>query len=96
MSHSWRDSGVSAISKSKHVLLQQILGFSVSHASCLKMRKDMVKIRMKMTIRIVILYDFFMCIFGCKFCYSEELATKNLTYFAYLSKILHYISFRSE
>jgi len=38
MSQSWRNSGVSAISRLKHVLLQQILGFSVSHVSYLNIR----------------------------------------------------------
>jgi hypothetical protein len=59
MSQRWRDSGVFAISILKHVLLQQIFGFSVSHVSCLKMRKDMTKIIMNRTIQIVILDDFF-------------------------------------
>ena len=59
ISHNWRDSGVSAISRLKQVLLQQIFGLSVSHASYLKMRKDMIKSRMNIVIQIVILYDFF-------------------------------------
>ena len=60
MSQSWRDSGVSAISKLKHVLLQQIFGFSVSHVLYLNTRKEMIKIRMKTSIQIVIFDDFFM------------------------------------
>lgn len=67
ISQSWRNSGVSAISKLKHVLLQQIFGFSVSHASYLKMRKDAIKIRMKKVIQIVILYDFFIYGIKCKY-----------------------------
>jgi len=59
MSQRWRDSGVFAISILKHVLLQQIFGFSVSHASYLKIRKDMTKIIMNRIIQIVILDDFF-------------------------------------
>lgn len=59
ISQSWRNSGVSAISRLKHVLLQQIFGFSVSHASYLKMRKDVIKIMMNRIIQIVILDDFF-------------------------------------
>ena len=59
MSHNCSDSGVSAISKLKHLSLQQIFGLSVSHASYLKMRKDMIKSRMNIVIQIVILYDFF-------------------------------------
>ena len=59
ISHSWRNSGVSAISKLKQLLLQQIFGFPISHASYLKIRKDMIKIRINMIIQIVILYDFF-------------------------------------
>ena len=58
ISHSWRNSGVAAISRLKQVLLQQIFGFSISHASYLKMRKDVIKIRMM--IQIVIFADFFM------------------------------------
>ncbi len=60
MSHNWRDSGVSAISRLKHVLLQHIFGLSVSQASNLNMRNDMIKSRMKMTIQIIILVDVFM------------------------------------
>ena len=59
MSHSWRDSLSSAISRLKHVLLQQIFGFSVSHTSYLKTRKDIIKNRMKMIVQIVILDVFF-------------------------------------
>ena len=67
MSHSWRDSLSAAISKLKHVLLQQIFGYSVplyshvpySHDSYLKMKKDVIKIRIKMIIQIMILYEFF-------------------------------------
>jgi hypothetical protein len=59
MSQRWRDSGVFSISILKHVLLQQIFGFSVSHASYLKIRKDMTKIIMNRIIQIVILDDFF-------------------------------------
>ena len=60
ISHNWRDSGVVAISRLKHVLLQQIFGFHVSHASYLNTRKDVITSRMKMIIQIVILDDFFM------------------------------------
>jgi len=59
MSHIWRDSGVSAISKLKHVLLQQIFGFSIFNVSYLNKRKEMINIRMKMIIQIVIFDDFF-------------------------------------
>lgn len=59
MSHSCSDSGVSATSKLKHLLLQQIFGLSVSHTSYLKTRKDVIKSRMNIVIQIVILYDFF-------------------------------------
>ena len=72
ISQSWRNSGVFAISMLKQVLLQQIFGFSVSHASYLKMRNHVIKSRMKIIIQIVILYDFFMCKFECKFCHSER------------------------
>ena len=60
ISHNWRDSLLSAISRLKHMLSQQIFGLSFSHASYLKMRKDVIKSRMKMMIQIVILADFFM------------------------------------
>ena len=60
MSHNWRDSGVSAISMLKQVLLQQIFGSSVSQASYLNMRKDVIRSRMNMMIQIVIFSDFFM------------------------------------
>ena len=59
MSQSWRDSEVFAISRLKHVLLQQIFGFSVSHASYLKTRKNIIKNRIKIIVQIVILIDFF-------------------------------------
>ena len=59
MSHSWRDSLLSAISTLKQLLLQQILGFVFSHVLYLKMRKEMLKIRIKMIIQVVILDDFF-------------------------------------
>ena len=67
MSHNLRDSLSAAISRLKHVLLQQIFGFSVSlyfhnscsHASYLKKRKDMIKISIKAIIQIVIFDDFF-------------------------------------
>ena len=59
MSHNLIDSSSAAISRLKHVLLQQIFGSFVSQALYLKMRKDTIKIRMKMIIQIVILYDFF-------------------------------------
>jgi len=61
ISQSLRDSGVSAISRLKQVLLQQISRFSASHASYLKMRKDIIKNRIKIIIQIMILYDFFIC-----------------------------------
>jgi hypothetical protein len=67
MSQSWRDSGVLAISRLKHVLLQQIFGFSISHASYLKTRKDMIKNRINRIIQVVILYDFFICGIKCKY-----------------------------
>ena len=60
MSQSWRDSGVSAISRLKQVLLQQIFGLSVSQASYLNTRKDVIRSRMKMTIQIIVLVDVFM------------------------------------
>jgi hypothetical protein len=60
MSQSWRDSGVLAISRLKHVLLQQIFGSSVSHASYLNTRKEMIKSRINMIIQIVFFVDFFM------------------------------------
>ena len=53
ISHNWRDSGVSAISMLKQVLLQQIFGFSVSHASYLNMIKDVMKSKMNMMIQLV-------------------------------------------
>lgn len=67
MSHNLRDSLSAAISKLKHILLQQIFGSSVSlyshvsysHASYLNKRKDMIKISMKIIIQIVIFDDFF-------------------------------------
>jgi hypothetical protein len=62
MSHNLIDSLSAAISKSKHVLSQQIFGFSISHASYLKMKKDIIKNRIKMIIQIVILDVFFMLI----------------------------------
>jgi hypothetical protein len=60
MSHNWRDSGVSAISMLKQVLLQQIFGFSTSHASYLNMIKDVIKSKMNMMIQLVILVGVFM------------------------------------
>ena len=60
ISHNWRDSGVSAISRLKQLLLQQIFGFSISHASYLNMRKDMIESRINIMIQIVIFVDFFM------------------------------------
>jgi hypothetical protein len=49
----------SAISALKQVLLQQIFGFSISHASYLKIRKDVIKSKMNIVIQIVIFNDFF-------------------------------------
>ena len=49
-----------AISRLKQVLLQQIFGFSVSHASYLNMIKDVIKSKMNMMIQIVILVGVFM------------------------------------
>ena len=60
ISHSWRNSGVAAISRLKQVLLQQIFGFSVSHASYLNMRKDTIESRMNIMIQIVNFVVFFM------------------------------------
>ena len=60
MSHNWRDSGVSAISRLKHVLLQHIFGLSVSQASYLNMRKDTIESRMNIMIQIVNFVVFFM------------------------------------
>ena len=54
ISHNWRDSGVFAISKLKHLLLQQIFGLSVSHASYLNTRKDMIKTKMNRIIQFII------------------------------------------
>ena len=61
INQSWRDSEVSAISKLKQVLLQQILGvwFSISHASYLNTRKDTIKRRMNIMIQITIFLFFF-------------------------------------
>jgi len=60
ISHNWRDSGVSAISRLKQALLQQIFGLSVSQASYFKMRKDVIKSGMNIVIQIIILVDVFM------------------------------------
>ena len=60
MSHSCSDSGVSAISRLKHFLLQQIFGLFVSHALYLKTRKDVIKSSINMMIQIVILVVFSM------------------------------------
>ena len=62
MSHNWRDVSLSAISKLKQLLLQQIFGvwFSVSHTPYLNTRNDMTKSRMNIIIQIVIFDDFVM------------------------------------
>ena len=60
MSHSCCDSGVSAISRLKQLLLQQIFGFSVSHALYLNTRKERFKSRMNVIVQIIIFVDFFM------------------------------------
>lgn len=61
ISHNWRDSSSAAISRLKQVvLLQQIFGFSDSHASYLNTRKDMIKSKMNIVIQIVIFIVFFM------------------------------------
>jgi len=61
MSHNWRDSGVSAISRLKQVLLQQIFGVSISQASYLNTRKNMIKSGIKMIIQIVTFDVLVMC-----------------------------------
>ena len=65
MSHNLRNSGVSAISKLKQELLQQIFlfWFSVSHASYLNTRKETIINRMNIIIQIVI-FDFFFMVYG--------------------------------
>jgi hypothetical protein len=60
INHNLRDSSSAAISRLKHVLLQQIFGFSDSHASYLNTRKDEIRIRMNIIIQSVIFVVLFM------------------------------------